>query len=155
MRIEVRFVADVHKVKGVEYLDRQTGRNATSWRLILDYEDDTGEFKCTEQVAQMVKKRNRYEFIATVDPESKETQFRITGIAENLGVPDDDDDDNRSDGQPQHDVVYHQTELAGTGIPTDSGTAGGTASQDASGKDDGVNREKASSGGSTKKAAMK
>lgn len=151
MRIEVRFVADVHKVKGVEYLDRQTGRNAISWRLILDYGDDTGEIKCTDIVARMVKKHNRYEFVATVDPASKETSFRITGIAENLGVPDDDE---RTAVAKEE---YVQQELAGTGSPSGSATAmTGTVSQDASGKDDGSNREKASTGGSAgKKTASK
>ena len=153
MRIEVNFIADVHKVKGVEYLDRSTGRMATSWRLILDYCDDTGEIKCVEDIAKNVKRHTRYRFIATVDPASKETSFRITGIAECLGYPDDPftDENGGSDAYVQH-------ELAAAGLSQQTTAAGAVSKVGASGTDVNIhevdiNKEKTSDAASSRKAS--
>lgn len=153
MRLEVSFVADVHKVKGVEYLDRSTGRMATSWRLILDYGDDTGEIKCVEDIAKNVKRHTRYRFIATVDPASKETSFRITGIAECLGYLDDpfSDENGVSD-------TYVQQELAAAGLLQQTTAAGvvskvGVAGTDVNTHVGDINKEKTSDAASSRKAS--
>lgn len=152
MRIEVRFVADVHKIKGVEYLDRQTGRNATSWRLILDYGDDTGEIKCMEEIAKTVKRGCRYEFLASVDPMMKESNFRIVGIAANMGYPDNPFDDEEYDKRADAAMdQYVQQELAIAAAPTGSAETGTPAGHDASQ----VLDDSVAAAGGGKKAAKK
>lgn len=115
MKLNLTFVAEVHKIKSVEYLDRQTGRMAFSWRLILDYGDDTGEIRCTEEIAKVVKKRCSYRFIASYDPNSSNSTFRITGVDECLGFDYDEDleYDRRADAAGEA-SAYEQQTLAGT-----------------------------------------
>lgn len=123
MRLEVKFIADVHKVKGVEYLDRSTGRQATSWRLILDYGDDTGEIKCTEEVVKHVKRHHRYEFLAVTDPSLKETNFRITGLLSNFGIPDDDEPDTVIDSDTYTQQSLDLRETRGQGVTVQNAAA--------------------------------
>lgn len=158
MRLETTFIADVHKVKGVEYLDRTTGRMATSWRLILDYGDDTGEIKCVEDVAKNVKRHTRYRFIATVDPSTKETSFRITGIAECLGYPDDPFDDENVNNNAGSVNTYVQAELAAAGLSQQTTAAGvvgktGTSGTDANTQEVQHNQDKAPDAASSRKAS--
>lgn len=77
--------AVVHKLKGVEYLDSNTRRNETSWRLILDIGDDTCEIRCTGDVAQLVKRNCMYTFVCQMDPGVSNPVLRIVSVRENHG----------------------------------------------------------------------